>query len=163
MENETVKMNKVANLLEKIDKKTKEIKQLKKNLQNAFNEISKNWKEESAMQFPQLKPCDIDEYVGVDVNIKGKVYNIFISEERQKLYCMFSLDRKNKEYYSLSIKDAMDQVDFEKLRIVVNEYLHQHNKKVCSTDVGYYVEFKKEQYDDAFQFYMKIVKTFIEC
>ena len=161
MENKTVKMNKVANLLEKIDKKTKELKQLKKNLQNAFNDIPKNWKEESAMLFPQLKPCDIGEYVGVDVNIKGKVYNIFISEDRQKLCCMFSLDRKNKEYYSLSIKDAMDQVDFEKLKITVNEYLHQHNKKVCSTDVGYYVEFKKGQYDDAFQFYLEIVRTFV--
>ena len=73
----------------------------------------------------------------------------------------FSLDRKNKEYDRLSIKDAMDQVDFEKLRIVVNEYLHQHNKKVCSTDVGYYIEFKKEQYDDAFQFYLEIVRTFV--
>ena len=161
MENKTTKMNKVANLLEKIDKKTKELKQLKKNLQNAFNDIPKNWKEESAMLFPQLKPCDIGEYVGVDVNIKGKVYNIFISEERQKLYCMFSLDRKNKEYDRLSIKDAMDQVDFEKLKITVNEYLHQHNKKVCSTDVGYYVEFKKGQYDDAFQFYLEIVRTFV--
>lgn len=163
MENKTTKMDKVANLLEKIDKKTKELKQLKMDLRKVFNDISDMWKEESSMLFPQLKPCDIGEYVGVDVNIKGKVYNIFISEDRQKLCCMFSLDRKIKEYDRLSIKDAMDQVDFEKLKITVNEYLHQHNKKVCSTGVGYYVEFKKEQYDDAFQFYMKIVKTFIEC
>ena len=161
MENKTVKMNKVANLLEKIDKKTKEIKQLKKNLQNAFNEISKNWKEESAMQFPQLKPCDIDEYVGVNVTIKDKVYNIFISEYRRKLYCMFSLDRKNKEYYNVFLKDAMDQADFDKLRVIVNDYLNQHEKKVTSTGTGYYVEFEKDQYDDAFQLYLEIVRTFV--
>ena len=30
--------------------------------------------------FPQLKSCDIGEFVGVDVPLNGKLYNIFISE-----------------------------------------------------------------------------------
>ena len=113
-----VKKEKVANLIEKIDKKKKELKQLKQDLQKAFYDISNMWKEESAKQFPQLPSCNVGEYVGVDITIKGKVYNIFISEDKQKLYCMFSLDRKNKAYYDLAIKDAMDDADFEKLQVV---------------------------------------------
>lgn len=160
MENKTTKMDKVANLLEKIDKKTKELKQLKMDLRKVFNDISDMWKEESSMLFPQLKPCDIGEYVGVNVTIKDKVYNIFISEYRRKLYCMFSLDRKNKEY-NVFLKDAMDQADFDKLRVIVNDYVNQHEKKVTSTGTGYYVEFEKDQYDDAFQLYLEIVRTFV--
>lgn len=156
------KKEKVVNLIEKIDKKKKEIKQLKKDLQKAFNVISSNWKEKSAIQFPQLSPCNIGEYVGVDITINGKVYNIFISENRQKLYCMFSLDRKNKEYYGMSIKETMDNADFEKLQVVVNDYIAQNNKQVCSIGSGFFVEFEKEQYEDAFLFYFELVRTFIE-
>ena len=157
-----VKKEKVVNLIEKIDKKKKELKQLKRDLQKVFNDISNMWKEETAAQFPQLPPCNIGEYVGVDIAINGKVYNIFISENRQKLYCMFSLDRKNKTYYDLSIKDAMDIADFEKLQVVVNDYIAQNNKQVCSIGSGFFVEFEKEQYEDAFLFYFELVRTFIE-
>ena len=156
------KKEKVVNLIEKIDKKKKELKQLKKDLQKAFNVISSNWKEKSAIQFPQLSPCNIGEYVGVDITINGKVYNIFISENRQKLYCMFSLDRKNKEYYGMSIKETMDNADFEKLQVVVNDYIAQNNKQVAFIGSGYFVEFEKEQYEDAFLFYFELVRTFIE-
>ena len=156
------KKEKVVNLIEKIDKKKKELKQLKKDLQKAFNVISSNWKEKSAIQFPQLSPCNIGEYVGVDITINGKVYNIFISENRQKLYCMFSLDRKNKEYYGMSIKETMDNADFEKFQVVVNDYIAQNNKQVCSIGSGFFVEFEKEQYEDAFLFYFELVRTFIE-
>ena len=121
------------------------------------------WKEETAAQFPQLTPCNIGEYVGVDITIKDKVYNIFISEDKQKLYCMFSLDRKNKEYYDLSIKDAMDDADFEKLQAVVNDYITKNNKQACSVGSGYYVEFEQEQYEDAFLFYLELVRTFVGC
>ena len=130
------KKEKVVNLIEKIDKKKKELKQLKKDLQKAFNVISSNWKEKSAIQFPQLSPCNIGEYVGVDITINGKVYNIFISENRQKLYCMFSLDRKNKEYYGMSIKETMDNADFEKFQVVVNDYIAQNNKQVWQPEFG---------------------------
>ena len=156
------KKEKVVNLIEKIDKKKKELKQLKKDLQKAFNVISSNWKEKSAIQFPQLSPCNIGEYVGVDITINGKVYNIFISENRQKLYCMFSLDRKNKEYYGMSIKETMDNADFEKFQVVVNDYIAQNNQQVCSIGSGFFVEFEKEQYEDAFLFYFELVRTFIE-
>lgn len=157
-----VKKEKVVNLIEKIDKKKKELKQLKRDLQKAFNDISNMWKEESAKQFPQLPPCNIGEYVGVDITTNGKVFNIFISENRQKLYCMFSLDRKNKEYYDLSIKDAMDDADFEKLQMVVNEHITQNKKQVCFVGPGYYVDFGIEQYEDAFQLYLGVVRTFIQ-
>ncbi len=157
-----VKKEKVVNLIEKIDKKKKELMQMKKDLQKAFNDISNMWREETAAQFPQLPPCNIGEFVGVDITINGKVYNIFISENRQKLYCMFSLDRKNKEYYGMSIKETMDNADFEKLQVVVNDYIAQNNKQVCSIGSGYYVEFGKEQYEDAFLFYFELVRTFIE-
>ena len=157
-----VKREKVVNLIEKIDKKKRELKQLKKDLQKAFNDISNVWKEESSRQFPQLSPCNIGEYVGVDITIKGKVYNIFISEYNQKLYCMFCLDRNDKNYSNLPLKKAMDQPDFDKLSAVVNDYLNQYDEKVCSTDDGYFVRFEKGQYDDAFLFYLDVVRTFVE-
>lgn len=162
MENKTVKKNKVANLIEKIDKKKNELKQLKKDLQKAFNDISNMWKKESAKQFPQLNPCNIGEYVGVDIAIKGKVYNIFISEYSQKLYCMFCFDRKDKNNSNLPLKKAMDHADFDKLSAIVNDYLNQNNENVCSTGDGYFVRFEKEQYDDAFLFYLDVVRTFSE-
>ena len=161
MENKIVKMNKVANLLEKIDKKTKEIKQLKKNLQNAFNDIADMWKKESMIRFPQLLPCNIGEYVGVDLIIKDKVYNVFISESGQKLYCMFSFDRKDKSTYSLNIRTNMDKDSHEKLVLFINDYLDQHNKHVWSNSSGYYVRFEKEQYEDAFLYYLDLVSTFV--
>ena len=157
-----VKKEKVVKIIERIDKKKKELKQLKKDLQKAFNDISNMWKEESAAQFPQFTPCNIGEYVGVDITIKSKVFNIFISENRAKLYCMFSLDLKIKEFYNLSIKDAMDNEDFEKLQAVVNNYIARSNKQVCSVGSGYFVEFEKEQYEDAFLFYLELIRTFVE-
>ena len=75
---------------------------------------------------------------------------------------MFSLDRKNKTYYDLSIKDSMDIADFEKFQVVFNDYIAQNNKQVCSIGSGFFVEFEKEQYEDAFLFYFELVRTFIE-
>lgn len=92
-----VNKNKVVRLIEKIDKKKIELRQLKKDLQKAFDEISNMWKKESALQFPQYPPCNLGEYVGVDIILKERVYNIYISEYKQRLYCMFCLDRKDKK------------------------------------------------------------------
>ena len=100
METKSVEKQKVVDLLGKINQKKKELKQLKKNLQNAFNDIADMWKKESMIRFPQLPPCNIGEYVGVDLILKDKVYNVFISESGQKLYCMFGFDRKNKSIYN---------------------------------------------------------------
>ena len=56
----------------------------------------------------------------------------------------------------------MDQPDFDKLSAVVNDYLNQYDEKVCSTGDGYFVRFEKAQYDDAFLFYLDVVRTFVE-
>ena len=61
-------------------------------------------------QFPQLEPCEIGEYVGVNLALKGVVYNIFISSYKQKIYCAFCCDRNNKERDKLNIKEDMDKV-----------------------------------------------------
>ncbi len=156
-----VKKEKVIFLIEKIDIKKKELKQLNQELRKAFNAISNMWKEESAKQFPKLPPCDIEEYVGVDITIKDVVYNIFISEHNQKLFCMFSLDRKNKEYSSLSIKKTIDDADFERFKFFINNYLSKNNKEICFVGDGYLIEFKKEQYDEVFQLYLDLVRTFV--
>lgn len=156
----TVNKNKVVSLIGKIDKKKIELKQLKKELQKAFDEISNRWKEESALQFPQYPSCNLGEYVGVDITLKERVYNIFISEYKQRLYCMFCLDRKDKKNSNIPLKKAMDQADFDTLKLVVNDYLARSEEKVCSTVDGYYVLFEKEQYEDAFLFYLEIVKSF---
>ena len=157
----TVNKNKVVSLIGKIDKKKKELKQLKKNLQNAFNDIADMWKKESMIRFPQLPPCNIGEYVGVDLIIKDKVYNVFISESGQKLYCMFCFDRKDKSTCNLNIRTEMDKDSHEKLVQFINDYLDQHKKQVWSNASGYYVKFDKEQYEDAFLFYLSLVSTFV--
>lgn len=155
-----VNKNKVVRLIEKIDKKKIELRQLKKDLQKAFDEISNMWKKESALQFPQYPPCNLGEYVGVDIILKERVYNIYISEYKQRLYCMFCLDRKDKKNSTIPLKKAMDQADFDTLKSVVNDYLTRSENEVCSTADGYYVLFEKEQYEDAFIFYLEIVKSF---
>lgn len=54
----------------------------------------------------------------------------------------------------------MDQADYDTLKSVVNDYLTRSEKEVWSTADGYYVLFEKEQYEDAFLFYLEIVKSF---
>ena len=161
METKSVEKQKVVDLLGKINQKKKELKQLKKNLQNAFNDIADMWKKESMIRFPQLLPCNIGEYVGVDLILKDKVYNVFISESGQKLYCMFSFDRKNKSICNLNIRTEMDKDSHKKLVQFINDYLDLHKKQVWSNASGYYVRFDKEQYEDAFLFYLSLVSTFV--
>ena len=156
----TLNKQKLVELLEKIDQKQKELKKLKEDYKKAINAIALSWKEEVNTLFPQLKPCNIGEYVGVDVPLNGKVYNIFISEGSGKLECMFSLDRKDKKNYPLIIKDVMKDADFEKLKRVFNSYLEQHNESAYSNHQAYYIKLKKVQYEEAFQFFLELVKTF---
>ena len=160
MAQNTLNKQKLVGLLEKIDQKQKELKKLRADYKKAFNTIALSWKEEVSTLFPQLKPCNIDEYVGVDVPLNGKVYNIFISEGSGKLECMFSLDRKDKKNYPLIIKDVMKEADFEKLKRVFNSYLDQHIEYVYSNHQAYYIKFKKVQYEEACQFFLEIVRTF---
>lgn len=161
MGTKSVDKQKVVDLLDKINKKKKELKQLKKELHTAFNAIADMWKKESKLRFPQLSPCNIGEYVGVDLIIKDRVYNIFISESGQKLYCMFSFDRKDKSTYSLNIRTDMDKNSHEKLKQFINDYLGQHKNHVWYNASGYYVRFEKEQYEDAFLYYLDLVSTFV--
>jgi transcriptional regulator of heat shock response len=162
MKRKVLKQEQVANLIEKIDKKKKELQLLRKSLQKAFNDISAYWKEESAIQFPQLTPCNIGELVGVDVTVKGRVYNVFVSEYHQQLYCMFCLDRKDDENRGLSLKKAMEHADLDKISVIVNDYLSQNNQKVGQAGDGYFVKFPKKQYEATFLFYMSIVRIFME-
>lgn len=162
MKKKMLKQELVANLIEKIDKKKKELLLLRKSLQKAFNDISTYWKKESAIQFPQLTPCNIGELVGVDVTIKERVYNVFVSEYHQQLYCMFCLDRKDDENRGLPLKRAMEQADLEELSVIINDYLSQNNQKVGLAGDGYFVKFPKEQYEAAFLFYLSIVRKFLE-
>ena len=147
----TEKQN-LVNLLSKIDQKQKELTLLRKEYKIAFSAISKSWKEQVSSTFPNLHPCDIEEYVGVDVVINGKAYNIFISEDNQKLYCMFSYDRKDRSTYELSLKDA----DTE-LKYILG---HLFDSKSYFTQQGYFKYFKKEDYDKAFDFFLKVVNAF---
>ena len=115
-------------LLNKIDNTKNELKQLNKEYKTAFADVCKSWVEQTKSLFPHLQPCNIGEYVGVDIVYDGKVYNLFISEDNQKYYCMFCFDRKDKSNYELS--------------------------------QGYFKIFKKEKYDEAFDFFLKAVNTF---
>ena len=55
----------------------------------------------------------------------------------------------------------MKEADFEKLKQVFNSYLEQHNESAHFNTQAYYVKFKKEQYEEAFQFFLEVVKTFV--
>jgi hypothetical protein len=148
----------LVNLLKRIDQTKKELKKLMSEYEKVFTAICKSWQEQTASAFPDLQPCGIGEYVGVDVVYEGKTYNVFISEYNQKLYCMFSLDRKDKSTYSLSLKDEETAL-FEKLN---NLFTDDSDKKssVRYTGVGLFKVFKKDNYEEAFDFYLKVVESF---
>ena len=148
-------------LLDKIGQKKKELSQLKKKYNDAFNAIVESWKEDVNNQFPKLKPCDIEEYVGVDLVLKRKVYNIFIAEDKQKLYCMFSLDRKDKTNYDQNIREVMDKADFEKLKTVFNRYLNENKAVAYENAQGFYIKFKMGQFDAAYDFFVRVVRAFV--
>ena len=139
-------------LLNKIDNTKKELKQLNKEYKAAFADICKSWVEQTKSQFPHLQPCNIGEYVGVDVVYDGKVYNLFISEDNQKYYCMFCFDRKDKSNYELSFKEVSAE-----LKYIVS---HIFDSRSYLTTQGYFKIFKKENYDEAFDFFLKAVNTF---
>ena len=147
----------LVNLLSKIEQKQKELKQLKKEYKTAFSAISRSWKEQVSSAYPNLQPCGIDEYVGVDIVLDGKTYNIFISVSSQKLYCEFSYDRKDRSTYKLTLKDAGKEL-IDKL----NELFFDHPEEKTSLYYGHGVfkRFKKENFDDAFDFFLKVVNAF---
>lgn len=96
----------LTNLQKEIDQKQKELKRLRDEYETVFSDISKSWWKQMNTSFPNLQPCNIGEYVGVDVVYEGRTYNLFIAKERQKLICMFSYDRKDRSTYDLTLKDA---------------------------------------------------------
>ena len=149
----------LVNLQSKIDQKKKELKQLKKEYETAFSAIRKSWKEQVSSTFPYLQPCNIgEEYVGVDVVFDGTVYNVFISEYHQKLYCMFSYDRKDKSTYNLNLKEAGKEL-VDKLNGLFSEN-QAYKSYCCYTGNGIYKNFKKEDFDEAFNFFLEVVSAF---
>ena len=54
-------------LLNRINNTKKELKQLNKEYKAAFADVCKSWVEQTRSLFPNLQPCDIGEYVGVDI------------------------------------------------------------------------------------------------
>ena len=149
----------LIDLINQIDQKKQELKQLKKDYNAAFNEVTNSWRKEIKSLYPQLNSCNIGEYVGVDVTLNGKVYNIFISENRQKLYCMFSLDRKDKNTALLKLQNEMNKEDLEKLKLIFcNPSLRKGTS--YSSHNSMFVYFKKEEYDKAYQFFLKVLSEF---
>ena len=168
MESTTVNKEALVGLLEKIDQKKKELKQLRKDWQNAFSVIESCWKEDISTRYPHLKPCNIGEYVGVDITIKGRVYNVFIAKSSQKLLCWFGLDRKDRRNFAgddfkyIKIKDVMENEDFDKLRQVVGPFSKLYKKTMYSDLLGYYIWFRLDQYDDAYQVFTELLRTFVD-
>ena len=149
----------LINLLKRIDQTKTELKKLKSEYEKAFTAICKSWQEQTASAFPGLQPCGIGEYVGVDVVYEGKTYNVFISEYKQKLYCMFSLDRKDKSTYSLSLNEEETAL-FEKLNNLFSNYSGKKSS-VRYAGVGIFKFFEKENYDEAFDFFLKVVNAYV--
>ena len=147
----------LVNLLSKIEQKQKELKQLKKEYKKVFSAISKSWKEQVSSTYPNLQPCGIDEYVGVDIVYEGRTYNIFISNWREKLYCMFSHNRKDESTYRLTLKEAGKEL-VDKLNKLFCD--NPEEKTTVYTGHNVYKIFKKEDYDKAFDFFLKVVNAF---
>lgn len=147
----------LVNLLSKIDQKQKELKQLKKEYKTAFSAVSKSWKEQVSSTYPNLQPCGIDEFVGVDIVFDGKTYNVFISEDSGKLYCMFCYDRRDRSTYRLTLKESEQEL-VDKLNILFFD--NPKEKASVYTGHGVYKKFKKEDYDKAFDFFLKVVNAF---
>ena len=61
----------LVDLQSKIDQKSKELKQLRKEYETYFSAICKSWREQTNTMFPNLQPCNIGEYVGVDIIYEG--------------------------------------------------------------------------------------------
>lgn len=149
----------LLNLLNQINQKNQELKQLKKDYKTAFNEVTNSWRKEIKSLYPQLKSCNIGEYVGMDVTLNGKVYNIFISEHRQKLFCMFSLDRKDKNTALLKLQNEMNKEDLEKLKLIFCDSILSKGTSY-SIHNSMFVYFKKEEFDKAYQFFLKVLSEF---
>ena len=147
----------LVDLLKRIDQTKKELKKLKSEYENALTAICKTWQEQTASAFPGLQPCNIGEYVGVDVVYEGKTYNVYISEYKQKLYCMFSFDRKDKSTYSLSFKETETAL-VDKLNNLFNDEAGVNSSVLCYKN-GILKYFKKENDDEAFDFFLKVVKA----
>ena len=147
----------LVNLLSKIGQKQKELKQLKKEYKKVFSAISKSWKEQVSSTYPNLQPCGIDEYVGVDIVYEGRTYNIFIANWREKLYCMFSHNQKDKSTYRLTLKEAGKEL-VDKLNYF--DFDNPEEKNSVYTGHNVFKKFKKEDYDKAFDFFLKVVNAF---
>ena len=147
----------LVNLLSKIGQKQKELKQLKKEYKKVFSAISKSWKEQVSSTYPNLQPCGIDEYVGVDIVYEGRTYNIFIANWREKLYCMFSHNQKDKSTYRLTLKEAGKEL-VDKLNYFYFDNPEEKNSVYTGHNV--FKKFKKEDYDKAFDFFLKVVNAF---
>lgn len=151
----------VIELLEQINNKKKELKLLNQKYKAAFADICKSWVEQTKSAFPNLQPCNIDERVGVDVCLNGRIYNIFISDSGYRLFCMFSLDRKDHDTFSLDITKIMDKKDSEKLKVFFDSYSIEHKAKIYYHNHGYFIYFKRENYQEAFKFFLELVRTFV--
>lgn len=152
---------KLADLLKQIEQKKKELKQLKKEYETAFDAVAASWREETKALFPQLETCNIGEYVGVDITINGQVYNICLLEDSQKISCMFSLDCKDKDSFSKSID--LSKPEFEELKNVCNYHLEMNKKQADINAHRFKTPFCKENYDEAFKFFIEVVKAAISC
>ena len=151
---------KLANLLKKIEQKKKELKQLKKEYETAFDAVAAKWREETKAMFPQLETCNIGEYVGVDVAIKGQVYNICLLEDSQKISCMFSLDCKDRDNLTKCIE--LTKPEYEKLKNVFNLHLEKNKKQATINAQRFKIPFCKENYDEAFKLFLEVVRAIVK-
>ena len=151
---------KLADLLKQIEQKKKELKELKKEYETAFDAVAASWRKETKAMFPQLEACNIGEYVGVDVAINGEVYNICLLKDSQKISCMFSLDCKDRDSFQKSLD--LSKPEFEELKNVCNEHLEKNKKQATINAHRFKIPFRKEDYNDAFKFFIEVVKAAIK-
>ena len=72
---------------------------------------------------------------------------------------MFSLDCKDRDSFSKSID--FSNPEFEELKNVCNLHLEKNKKQAIINANRFKIPFRKEDYDDAFKFFIEVVRAAI--
>ena len=70
---------------------------------------------------------------------------------------MFSLDCKDRGSFSKSLD--LSKPDFEQLKEVCNNHIEKEKKQATINANRFKIPFRKEDYDDAFKFFIEVVKA----
>lgn len=104
--------------------------------------IYKDWQKKTKELFPELHPCERGEFTDVSLTLEGKKVDIFISENKEGLYCQVE--------FSPSLQEEERDINgtcIEKLKGLLPSFDNKHVWKYIS-----HLEF-----DEVFQLFVDVV------